>query len=130
MWPCLSYRDAPAAIDFLTDAFGFVATTVLTHDDDPSVILHAELRWPPGGGIMLGSTGKDDSPFGQRTPGHELVYLVCTDPDGLHARAIGAGADLVRGLADEEYGSRGFTVRDPEGNMWSFGTYAGEPLGS
>ena len=36
------------------------------------------------------------------------------------------GAEVVRGLKDEDYGSRGFTVRDPEGNLWSFGTYAGE----
>jgi uncharacterized glyoxalase superfamily protein PhnB len=54
------------------------------------------------------------------------VYVVCTEPDALFARATAAGASVVRGLADEDYGSRGFTVRDPEGNLWSFGTYAGE----
>ncbi len=36
-----------------------------------------------------------------------------------------AGAEVVLPLKDEDYGSRGFTVRDPEGNRWSFGTYAG-----
>jgi uncharacterized glyoxalase superfamily protein PhnB len=75
---------------------------------------------------MLGTAGKDDSPFGQRTPGNDAVYVVCDDPDALFARATAAGAEVVRGLADESYGSRGFTVRDPEGNIWSFGTYAGE----
>jgi uncharacterized glyoxalase superfamily protein PhnB len=54
------------------------------------------------------------------------VYIVCDDPDSLFERATGAGAEVVRGLRDEDYGSRGFTVRDPEGNLWSFGTYRGE----
>ena len=84
------------------------------------------MRWPGGGGIMLGTAGKDDSPFGRRTPGNDSVYVVCDDPDDLFERAVAAGAEVVRGLADEDYGSRGFTVRDPEGNLWSFGTYAGE----
>jgi uncharacterized glyoxalase superfamily protein PhnB len=52
--------------------------------------------------------------------------VVCDDPDGLFERAAAAGAEVVRGLADEDYESRGFTVRDPEGNLWGFGTYGGE----
>lgn len=75
---------------------------------------------------MFGSAGKDDSPFGTRQPGNEAVYVVCDDPDALFARATRADAEVIRGLRDEDYGSRGFTVRDPEGNLWSFGTYAGE----
>jgi uncharacterized glyoxalase superfamily protein PhnB len=126
VWPVLTYRDAPAAIEFLTAAFGFENRACYTRDDDPTVVEHAELGWPLGGGIMLGTAGKDDGPFGRRVPGNDSVYVVCDDPDGLFARAIEAGAELVRGLADEDYGSRGFTVRDPEGNLWSFGTYAGE----
>jgi uncharacterized glyoxalase superfamily protein PhnB len=51
--------------------------------------------------------------------------VVCEDTDGLFERATGAGADVVVGLVDEGFGSRSFTVRDPEGNLWSFGTYSG-----
>lgn len=126
IWPILSFRDAPAAIDFLEQAFGFERTAVYARDDDPTVVEHAELRWPPGGGVMCGTAGKDDSAFGQRAPGNDAVYVVCTDPDELFERAVGAGSTVVRELADEGYGSRGFSVRDPEGNLWSFGTYAGE----
>jgi uncharacterized glyoxalase superfamily protein PhnB len=126
VWPVLTYRDAPAGIEFLSDAFGFEPRASYARDDDSSIIEHAELRWPLGGGIMLGTAGKDDSPFGRRTPGNDSVYVVCDLPDLLFERAVEAGAEVVRGLADEEYGSRGFTVRDPEGNLWSFGTYAGE----
>jgi uncharacterized glyoxalase superfamily protein PhnB len=125
IWPILSYRDARAALAFLTEAFGFEERAVYAREDDPDVIEHAELRWPLGGGIMFGTAGKDDSPFGQRQPGNDSVYVVCDDPDGLFERATKGGAEVVRGLRDEDYGSRGFTVRDPEGNLWSFGTYAG-----
>jgi uncharacterized glyoxalase superfamily protein PhnB len=126
VWPVLTYQDAPAAITFLTEAFGFEARGVYTDDDDPSLVVHAEMRWPLGGGIMFGSAGKDDGPFGTRATGNDSVYVVCEDPDALFERATTAGAEVVRGLADEDYGSRGFTVRDLEGNLWSFGTYAGE----
>jgi uncharacterized glyoxalase superfamily protein PhnB len=125
VWPCLSFRDARGAIAFLRDAFGFEEVAVYARDDDPSVVEHGEMRWPHGGGIMFGSAAKDDSPFGQRVTGNDSIYLVCDDPDGLFARATSAGADIARGLVDEDYGSRGFTARDPEGNLWSFGTYAG-----
>ncbi|HEY3671396.1 MAG TPA: VOC family protein [Acidimicrobiia bacterium] len=126
VWPNLTSRNARAAISFLVDAFGFVEVATYSRDDDADIVEHAELRWPPGGGVMLGTAGKDDGPFGQRLTGNDAVYVVCSDPEGLLARASAAGATLVRGLADEDYGSRGFTVRDPEGNLWSFGTYAGE----
>lgn len=125
VWPVLSYTDARAAIAFLTKAFGFEERAVYARDDDPDVIEHAELRWPDGGGVMFGTAGKDDSPFGRRTPGNDSVYVVCDDPDGLFARATAAGAEVVAGLKDEDYGSRGFTVRDPGGVLWTFGTYAG-----
>lgn len=125
VWPILSYRDARAAISFLRDAFGFEEVATYARDDDPSIIEHAEMRWPLGGGVMFGSAEKDDSPFGRRQPGNDAVYVVCDDPDALFERANSAGAEVVRGLVDEDYGSRGFTVRDPEGNLWSFGTYRG-----
>lgn len=125
VWPCLSFSDARAAADFLTKAFGFEETAIYPREDNPSIIEHGELRWPLGGGIMFGTAGKDDGAFAQRVPGQDAVYIVCDKPDELFARATAAGATVVRGLVDEDYGSRGFTVRDPEGNLWSFGTYRG-----
>src|SRR5690606_26899749 len=111
VWPVLAYRDARAAITFLTEAFGFVERAAYAREDDPSVIEHAEMVWPLGGGVMFGTAGKDDGPFGSRAPGQDSVYVVCDDPDGLFERATAAGAEVVRGLVDEDYGSRGFTVR-------------------
>ena len=126
VWPVLSYRDARAALEVLVKAFGFEERACYAREDDPTIVEHAEMRWPLGGGIMFGTAGKDDGPFGQRTPGNDSVYVVCEDPDRLFEQAVAAGAEVVRGLKDEDYGSRGFTVRDPEGTLWSFGTYAGE----
>jgi uncharacterized glyoxalase superfamily protein PhnB len=123
IWPALAYADAPAAIRFLVEAFGFVETLVVPGDGGRE-IAHAELRWPEGGGVMLGSTG-DDNEFSRRKPGMTSIYVVTDAPDALFDRATAAGAEVVRGLRDEDYGSRGFTVRDPEGNLWSFGTYRG-----
>ena len=77
-----------------------------------------------GGGIMLGSTS-DDNEFSRRKPGMSSIYVVTDAPDALFDRATAAGAEVVRGLRDEDYGSRAFTVRDPEGSIWSFGTYRG-----
>lgn len=124
IWPCLNYRDARAAIAYLTETFGFVATLIV-EGDARRPIAHAELRWPEGGGIMLGSAVPDGNEFEQRPTGAASVYVVTDEPDTLYARATAAGAEIARGLVDEEYGSRGFSARDPEGNIWSFGTYRG-----
>jgi uncharacterized glyoxalase superfamily protein PhnB len=123
VWPALAYADAPAAIRFLVEAFGFVETLVVPGESGRE-IAHAELRWLEGGGVMLGSTA-DDNEFSRRKPGTSSTYVVTDAPDVLFDRATTAGAEVVRGLRDEDYGSRGFTVRDPEGNLWSFGTYRG-----
>jgi uncharacterized glyoxalase superfamily protein PhnB len=125
VWACLTYTDALAAADFLERAFGFERTAVYTRDGDDSIVEHAEMRWPKGGGIMFGTAGKDDTAFGRRAPGGGAVYVVCDDPDALYERAVAAGAEVLIGLTDTDYGSRDFSVRDPEGNIWSFGTYAG-----
>ncbi len=124
VWPNFVYADAPAAVRFLVEAFGFEETFVVPGEGE-GVVAHAQLRWPLGGGIMLGSI-RPDSILGERHAGAASVYIVTDEPDELFARATGAGAEVVLGLKDEDYGSRGFTVKDPEGNLWSFGTYRGE----
>ncbi len=118
-------KDAPALIRFLVQAFGFEETVVYADGDR---VAHAQLSWPLGGGVMLGSgrpEGEDD-PWPLR-PGTFGAYVVTDDPDALFARATAAGAQVTQELHDTEYGSRDFAVRDPEGNHWSFGTYRGEP---
>jgi uncharacterized glyoxalase superfamily protein PhnB len=122
VWPVLQARDARALIKFLTSAFGFEETVVYEQGDR---VEHAELAWPPGGGIMLGSGRSDDATTLRSGTFH--AYVVCDDPDALFTRAAENGAQVTREPNDTDYGSRDFAVRDPEGNHWSFGTYRGHP---
>ena len=123
VWPTLRYRDANAAIAFLVAAFGFEELAVY-RSDDGTVVDHAELRWPEGGGVMLGSA-RPDSSSSDLPPGVGAIYVAVRDPDALYERAKALGASITREMREEEYGSRGFAARDPEGVTWSFGTYAG-----
>ena len=129
VWPLLKYRDARAAVRFLEAAFGLTVAGLHPEGDGP--VAHGELHWPEGGGVMLSTAGEGDPLFAAHPPvGGASVYLVTADPDGLLARATAAGAEIARPIREEDYGSRGFTARDPEGNLWSFGTYGGVGLPS
>jgi uncharacterized glyoxalase superfamily protein PhnB len=125
VWPTLRASDARALIRFLVDAFGFEEVAVYGEGDR---VEHAQLSWPPGGGIMLGSAREDaQEDLWALRPGSFGAYVVTDEPDALFARATAAGATVLQELNETDYGSRGFAVRDPEGNRWSFGTYRGEP---
>jgi uncharacterized glyoxalase superfamily protein PhnB len=120
------YRNAPAAIDWLCQAFGFERHAV--YEGPNGTIGHAELTLG-GGMIMLGSTKDDEYGRAFKTP-EELggietrsAYIVVPDADVAYARAVAAGGVVVRPLQDTPYGSREFGVKDPEGYGWSVGTY-------
>jgi uncharacterized glyoxalase superfamily protein PhnB len=124
--PALRYRNAPAAIDWLCSVIGFERHAI--YDGPDGTIGHAELTLN-GGMIMLGSA-KDDE-FGRSFKSPDQIdgvetrgaYIVVGDADGVHARAVAAGASIIRPLQDTPYGSREFALRDPEGHSWSVGTY-------
>jgi len=124
VWPAFRATDARALIRFLVDAFGFEETAVY---DEGGQVAHAQLDWPEGGGVMLGSVRDDPDDPWPAQPGSAACYVVTGDPAAVHTRAVAAGAEIVRALSTTEYGSREFSARDPEGNRWSFGTYRGEP---
>ena len=128
VWPTLRAHDALALIGFLVDVVGFVAVVVYADDD---AVHHAQLAWPEGGGVMLGSARSGDGDPWPVPPGSTGCYVVTVDPDALYAKIAaaieGSSAELTVGLHDTDYGSRDFALRDPEGNRWSFGTYRGEP---
>jgi uncharacterized glyoxalase superfamily protein PhnB len=123
IYPTLRYRDAHAAIDWLERAFGAERKDV---HEDGGVVVHAEIRIE-GDLVMLG-TAREEGEFAQIAPpvGTASVYVAIADPDAHHARAVAAGAEVVRELVDLDYGSRDYAVRDPEGNLWNFGTYRPE----
>jgi uncharacterized glyoxalase superfamily protein PhnB len=117
VFPTLKYDDAHKAIAFLCDALGFERHAV--HETDDGKVGHAELRHGDGM-VMLGSRGTEGELY---ETGRTTIYVVVDDPDALHDRAKAAGAEIVAGLTDQDYGSRDFSARDPEGNVWAFGTY-------
>jgi len=125
VWPTLRAHDARALIEFLVDAFGFEETVVY---GDGDVVHHAQLSWPAGGGVMLGSVregqAEDSWPV---PPGTFGAYVVTDHVDAVYQRARAAGASIITEPHDTDYGSHDFAAADPEGNRWSFGTYRGEP---
>ncbi|MEE3326244.1 MAG: VOC family protein [Myxococcota bacterium] len=123
--PTLRYADAPKAIEWLCEAFGFEKKLVVPGEGD--VILHAQLEFGTGM-VMLGTAGvhgEFDEHVGSASGsgGVWSIYIVVPDADAAQARADRAGAEIVMPVEDQDYGGRGFGCLDPEGNMWSFGTY-------
>ena len=126
MIPCLRYNDAAGAIHWLCGAFGFERHLVVPGAD--GAILHAQLVF--GNGLfMLGSARDDD--FGRLQqpvarpgdPVSQCIYAVVSDVDAHHAKAATAGAEIVMAPEDQDYGGRLYSCRDPEGNLWNFGSY-------
>ncbi len=124
--PSLRYSNAPAAIDWLCDAFGFEKHLVVRADDGS--IAHAQLTFG-NGMIMLGSARDDE--FGRmiRQPSDldggitQSPYVVVNDVDAHHERAKSVGARIVMEPEDQPYGGRLYTCRDIEDHLWSFGSY-------
>jgi len=123
IWTGLTYDDPIAARAWLV-SLGFREGTLVLAEDGTSVH-HSEMVWPEGGRVMVSSRGKDNTDFAVAR-GAAAVYVVTDRPDEVYARANKLGANVVRELEDTDYGSRGFSIKDVEGNRWSFGTYAGE----
>ncbi|WP_436527721.1 VOC family protein [Actinoplanes sp. HUAS TT8] len=124
VWPSLRADDARTLIRFLVEAFGFEER--VTYGEGERVD-HCEMAWPPGGGIMLGSTRDPAGDPFALPPGTFGAYVVTDEIDKLFERARAAGAEVVKEPFETDYGSRDFAVRDPEGNLWAFGTYRGAP---
>ncbi|MBL9169811.1 MAG: extradiol dioxygenase [Verrucomicrobiales bacterium] len=123
IWAGLTYDDATAARAWLM-ALGFAPGLVIPGPGTDE-IHHSEMLWPEGGRVMVSSRGT--RPVALEPPrGSGVLYVVTTDPDVVYARALALGAPVERELCDQtDYVSRDFTIRDVEGNRWSFGTYCG-----
>ena len=122
IFPCLYYRDAPAAIDWLCRAFGFVER--MRAPGDGGAVAHAELSF--GDGVIMVASCKPDrgwvSPLDLPAVNQAIAVYV-DDPDAHCARARSAGAEITYDLKDEDYGARGYMAKDIEGNHWYFGNY-------
>jgi uncharacterized glyoxalase superfamily protein PhnB len=125
LYPSVRYDDARAAIAWLKSALGFEEHVVYPGEGES--IAHAQLALG-GNLIMLGSVkddayGKSPASLGGVTGGVYIAFDTPAEIDACYARAKAAGAEIVRELCDTDYESHEFGVRDPEGHLWSFGTY-------
>ena len=126
--PVLRYRDAPAAIEWLCQTFGFEKHLVVPNAD--GTVAHAQLRLG-NGMIMLASVATNPTEFDRhmRQPDEggggntQSSYVVVTDADAAYAKTKAAGAKIAMEIRDEDYGGRDFSCYDLEGHLWSFGTY-------
>lgn len=126
--PCLRYRDAPAAIENLCHVFGFQKHLVVPGENN--TVLHAQLSFG-NGMLMLGSADRADNEYGKLIAQPDdiggkqtqSIYVVVADADAVYARVREAAMAIVIEIKDEDYGGRGFTCRDLENHLWSFGTY-------
>ena len=119
--PLLFYRDPKAALAFLERAFGF--ETRLLVDDGKGGVIHSETFFEESLVMVSGppfDLWASPADLGGRRTGSVHIQL----KDGLDAhceRARAGGATIDREPADQAYGDRSYTCRDPEGHSWSFG---------
>ncbi|MEV8307542.1 VOC family protein [Streptomyces flavidovirens] len=121
IYPTVLYKDAKAAIRLLKEAFGF--REVALYESESGYVEHAELAYG-NGAVMVGSHGREGVfAKAMADAGPVGVYVLVDDVDAHHERAVEHGVEILMPPTDQPYGSRDYMARDPEGNLWSFGTY-------
>lgn len=127
--PCLRYRDALEAIDFLCKAFGFEKQAVYVNAEEQDIVDHAQLTY--GGGMVMLGSAREDTAFSKHIvqpdeiDGRETQCACVTVKDvrAHYETAIAAGARIVDEYEEKAYGGAGYSARDPEGHLWYFGSY-------
>ena len=121
----MRYGDAPVAIEWLCNVFGFRKHLVAPGEN--GTIAHAQLVLG-NGMIMLGSDSSDEygkvvSPPGKDGVNTQSCYIFIKEIDAHYAHAVAAGAEIIMEIADQDYGGRLYSAKDPEGHLWNFGSY-------
>jgi uncharacterized glyoxalase superfamily protein PhnB len=120
IFPIIRFDDADAGLAWLKDALGFEEHGVFRGED--GVVQHGELRLD-GAWVMIGSESPESADRFGRHAGTGFYYLAVDDAGAAFERARTSGADLTSELESRDYGGREFSLRDPEGNVWSIGEY-------
>lgn len=125
--PSLCYMDAPAAIEWLGQAFGFQPKLVVPGENGE--VMHSQLIAPDGESMIMLFSARDESFFKEQRPpqvlggSNQSMYLVVDDVDAHYARANAANAKTLMPPTPQDYGGSCYSVADPEGHVWSFGDY-------
>jgi uncharacterized glyoxalase superfamily protein PhnB len=123
----MSYKDANAAVYFLINTFGFKEHFV--YRDENKFVHHAELSL--GNAMVMIGPQRPESEFGKMTGtpteanglNTQTTYIIIDEVDKHYENAKANGAEIVMDIKDEDYGGRGYSCKDPEGFIWSFGSY-------
>ena len=125
--PSVLFRDANAGIEWLKSALGF--TEHVVYRTVEGAVEHAELLFG-NGMIMVGTAGLNPqtaawmalpSDVGGKNTGG--AYLIVQDCTPVWQGALAAGAEVMLPLRTMDYGGQAFTLRDPDGHLWSVGEY-------
>jgi len=130
LWAIVNYADALAAIRFAVDVLGFREHLVVQDNADPTIVHHSELHWPEGGVLQISTLQRPGRGSLYTQQSGLPPYVITLDPESVLARCEAAGVEIVQPMEYVPYGvagDRGFTIRDPEGNLWAFGTYGATP---
>ena len=123
-YPFLRYRKAFDAIEWLAATFGFETEMVVPNE--AGGVAHAQLRFGQSL-VMLGSVDENDPlgllPAGERGGATQGIYVVVEDAEEHYRLSREGGAEIIQELTHTDYGSTDYSARDPEGHIWSFGTY-------
>jgi uncharacterized glyoxalase superfamily protein PhnB len=120
IFPIIRFDDADAGLAWLQDTLGFEEHGVFRGED--GVVQHGELRLGDAW-VMIGTESPDTVDRFGRHAGTGFYYLAVDDSAAAFERAKSAGADLTSELESRHYGGHEFSLRDPEGNVWSVGEY-------
>ena len=118
VYPSLTYRDVEAALAWLEAVFGL--EPLIFDEERAERVRFAAVRH--GRGMIMVQPELPEDLHGEHA-GRGWVYVVVDDPDAHYEHAKAAGANVL----GEPHGAmegrqRGYSARDPEGNLWSFGT--------
>jgi uncharacterized glyoxalase superfamily protein PhnB len=122
----IRYRDVEGAAEWLRAAFGFDLRAKILDDDGRAGMVqltygnHLVMMLPVGGSELDTMMRQPDEIGGAET---QTCYLVVDDVERHHDRARAAGADIVSALKAFDKGGHGYTCRDLEGHLWSFGSH-------
>jgi uncharacterized glyoxalase superfamily protein PhnB len=125
--PSLRYRDARAAIEWLTRVFGFTAQAV--YDGPNNSVAHAQLTC--GAGMLMLGSETDMGVYARQsitlreTGGRETIglCLIAEDAEEIYKRVKAAGVEILEEISSPPYGGRAFACRDIEGHIWWVGSY-------
>jgi PhnB protein len=126
IWAAVNAADAPRMIGFLIEVLGFEEQLVVP-GAEPGVVEHSQLVWPEGGTVQVATAHRPGNAFSEQPVGGQSLYVITADPDVVYRRCVEAEVEIVAEPSSPDYDPDGsvFSIRDHEGNLWSFGTYAG-----